>query len=222
MARNYNKRNGGAGGGKGTAELLNYTPTGKLLHWVEPAVSGGCLVVGLILLVSLNFYSSICITSNLLLLGVMLGVGSKMYVHLMGMLKKPCKDPLAQLALIDMTVSPDCVDGLVKSSAEAYNHYASMLQRLLLGEDLYASLKFLTMMYLGTMVGAVFNTLTLITIGWVAAFILPKIYEDNQDSMDDLYYKVVDQYAAVDAKIAAVFPGQPKQAEAQAEETKEE
>merc|ERR1712200_272984 len=147
------------------------------------------------------------------------GVGSKMYVHLMGMLKKPCKD---QLALIDMTVSPDCVDGLVKSSAEAYNHYASMLQRLLLGEDLYASLKFLTLMYLGTMVGAVFNTLTLITIGWVAAFVLPKIYEDNQDSMDDLYYKVVDQYAAVDAKIAAVFPGQPKQAEAQAEETKEE
>jgi len=114
------------------------------------------------------------------------------------------------------------VDGLVKSSAEAYNHYASMLQRLLLGEDLYASLKFLTLMYLGTMVGAVFNTLTLITIGWVAAFVLPKIYEDNQDSMDDLYYKVVDQYAAVDAKIAAVFPGQPKQAESQAEETKEE
>lgn len=217
MARNYNKRNGA----KGAVEVLNYTATGRIVHWVEPGVSAGFLVAGLVILLSLNFYSSISILANLLLLGVIFGVGCKMYVHLMGMLKKPCKDPLAQLALIDVSVTPECVDGTVKACAEAYNQYASLFQRLLLGEDLYASVKFAGLLYLCSIVGAVFNTLTLCILAWILAFILPKIYEDNQDSLDDLYYKMVDQYSAVDAKVGALFPGQNKP-EVQAEETKSE
>ena len=51
----------------------------------------------------------------------------------------------------------------------------SELRRLLLAESLYDSLKFGLVLYLLTFVGAIFNTLTLVIIGWVFAFILPKV-----------------------------------------------
>jgi len=223
MARNHNKRNGGA---KGAAETLNYSPTAALFHWVDPVSSGVVLALGLLLLLSLSCYSTISIIANLLLLGVVVGLGSKMYVHLMGMLKKPCKDPLAQLAVVDLSIPEDCehLAEFVKSCVDTYNTSASTLRSVLLGEDMYGSLKFGLVVYMLTFVGAIFNTLTLLTIGWVLSFILPKIYEDNQDPIDELYYKVVDQYSALDGKVAALFPaGQvAKVAEPQIVEEKEE
>jgi len=61
------------------------------VYWVNPPVSAGVLVGVLATLISLSWFSSISLLSNLLLLLVLGGVGSKIYVHLMGMLKKPCK-----------------------------------------------------------------------------------------------------------------------------------
>lgn len=203
MARNFNKMRKGA-----AVETANYSAAGRIFHWVEPGVSGGVLVAGLVVLVSLLSYSSISILANLLLLGVMFGLGSKVYVHLMGMLKKECKDPLAQLALVDVTIPEETVTELVNSSAQTINNTSSELRRLLLGESMYDSVKFGLALYVLSILGAVFNTHTLAIISWVFAFILPKIYEDNQDSIDELIGKVQDQYSAVDAKVSAFFPAQ--------------
>lgn len=219
MARNFNKKNNG--GARGAVDRINYSATGKVVCWADPAVSGAVLVSGLVLLVSLSCYSAISIIANILLLGVVVGAGSKIYVHLMGMLKKPCKDPLAQLALLDLTVTEDCVDGLVKSSTETFNHITSSLRSLLLGENLYSSVKFGLALYIITILGAMFNTLTILVISWVVAFVIPRVYEENQDSMDDLYAKVFDQYSAVDGKVAALFPGHKEVLAAQVEEKEE-
>jgi len=112
----------------------------------------------------------------------------------------------AQLALVDLSLPEDCVADCVSSSAQAINNTTSELRRLLLGECIYDSIKFGGCLYLLTILGACFNSLTLLIIGWVLAFILPRIYEDNQDSIDELIAKVQDQYSAVDAKLAALFP----------------
>merc|ERR1719341_606027 len=154
MARNHNKRNGGA---KGATETLNYSPTAALFHWVEPVSSGVVLALGLLILLSLSCYSTISILANLLLLGVVVGLGSKMYVHLMGMLKKPCKDPLAQLAVVDLSIPEDCehLAEFVKSCVDTYNTSASTLRSVLLGEDMYGSLKFGLVVYMLTFVGAI-------------------------------------------------------------------
>ncbi|XP_023339588.1 reticulon-2 [Eurytemora carolleeae] len=180
MARNFAKKN------KAPVDTSNYSAVGKLVYWVNPPVSAGVLVGVLATLISLSWFSSISLLSNLLLLLVLGGVGSKIYVHLMGMLKKPCKDPLAQLAVVDVSVSEECVAELLKSTAETLNNTTSELRRLLLAESLYDSMKFGLVLYLLTFVGAIFNTLTLVIIGCVFAFILPKICEDNQDSVDDI------------------------------------
>jgi len=205
--RNAKKRaqNGGAVVG------AEYSPAGRVFLWVDPALSGGVLVSGLMTLVSLSCFSTLSIMANLLLLGVFFGVGSKIYVHLMGMLKKPCKDPLAQLAMVDMTMTEDCISDLVKGCVDGYNCIASEGRRLVLGENIYDSLKFGLVLYFFTIIGSMFNTLTLVGIIFVFSFILPRMYYDNQDSMDELFEKVKAQYTAIDSKIAGVFPASNKE-----------
>lgn len=221
MARNPTKRNGG--GAKGAAETLNYSPAGKIFHWADPAASGVVLVSGLLVLMALAWYSLISIVSNVLLIAVFLGVGCKIYVHLMGMLKKPCKDPLAQLALMDVSVTQDCIHDTIVSFVDTYNYIANELRRLVLGEDLYDSVKFGLLMYVGTILGAIFsNTIVLLSICWVLSFILPKIYEDNQDCIDDGLLKLKQQYEAVDQKVGSFFPRSQVEVTATAQETKDE
>jgi len=205
MARNPNKRNGG--GARGAAETLNYSATGKIFHWVDPVASGVVLASGLVVLIGLAWYSVISIFANLLLLGVFLGVSCKIYVHLMGMLKKPCKDPLAQLAVVDLSITEDCIRDSVVGFVESYNYAVNEFRRLVLGEDLYDSLKFGLVLYLGTILGAICtNTVVLLTVCWVLSFVLPKIYEDNQDCIDDGFAKLMQQYEAVDKKLGSFFP----------------
>lgn len=209
-------------GARGAAEAIEYSPTGKLFHWVDPVASGVTLVLGIVLIFCLAAYSIISILSNVLLLAVLGGVGCKVYVHMMGFLKKPCKDPLAQLALLDVSCTDECIAPTMNAIVQFYNSSSNQLRSLVLGEDLYASVKFGLVLYLLTMVGSMFNALTILGISWVLAFLLPRIYEDNQDSMDELCAKVVDQYHVLDAKVAALIPISSKKVEVTTSEDKEE
>jgi len=204
MGKKDNRRNGA----RGAVEVVNYTPAGKLFHWVDPAASGATLGLGLVLIISLAMYSIISIISNILLLAVLGGVGCKVYVHMMGFLKKPCKDPLAQLALMDVSCTEECIAPTMESIVSFYNCAANQMRSLILGEDLYASVKFGLVLYLLTFVGSMFNALTLMAFGWVLSFLLPKIYEDNQDSLDELFAKMVDQYNVLDEKVQSFCPMQ--------------
>merc|ERR1719309_786033 len=122
------------------------------------------------------------------------------------MLKKPCKDPLAQLAVLDLSVTENCISDSVLALVEGYNYAINHLRRLLLGEDLYDSLKFGLLLYVGAILT---NTSVLVGICWVLSFVLPKLYEDNQDCFDELFEKVMKQYETIDQKIGAFFPKSP-------------
>lgn len=196
-------RNGGA---RREVDYSDYSAMGKLFHWADPVASGVSLVLGVVLLFCLAAYSIISIVSNVLLLAVLGGIGCKVYVHMMGFLKKPCKDPLAQLALVDVSCTEECIAPTLNSCVQFYNCAANQLRSLLLGEDLYASVKFGLVLYLFTMLGSMFNALTLCVFAWVFSFIIPRIYEDNQEGMDETWYKIVDQYKVLDAKVANFCP----------------
>merc|ERR1712037_167017 len=209
MARNHNKRNGGA---KGAAETLNYSPTAALFHWVEPVSSGVVLALGLLILLSLSCYSTISIIANLLLLGVVVGLGSKMYVHLMGMLKKPCKDPLAKVESLNLEVTEEQVQAVLSQTANHFNVAAATTKRLLLVEDYLESAKFALVAYLATFIGAIMNSLTLVIIAWVAAFSLPTVYAAKQKEVDAMLATATTHYTALNAKLVALVPQQQTQA----------
>merc|ERR1712080_179281 len=65
----------------------------ELTRWSDPALSGLVAGCGLAFLLSLSLYSAVSVVAYTMLALAMVGLCCKMYVHLMGLLKKPSGPP---------------------------------------------------------------------------------------------------------------------------------
>merc|ERR1712038_575916 len=182
----------------------------SVLRWSHPQVSALILVAGFVFLVSLLKFSLISVTAHFALAALMLGVGCRVYVHLMGFLKKPCRDPLDLVRDIEVTLPSEKVDSFVGTTAENVNYLAPKIKSLILFENYIDTLKFMVLLYIITFVGAVFNTLTLLILSWVGTFLFPTIYDQNQEKFDEMAAQLVEKYQGIDAKINSFLPA-PKQ-----------
>merc|ERR1712203_1219395 len=109
-------------------------------------------------LIALSCYSFIAVAAYFGLSLVLLGLGSKLYVHLMGLLKKPCKDPLAKVESLNLEVTEEQVQAVLSQTANHFNVAAATTKRLLLVEDYLESAKF-ALVALATFIGAIMNSL---------------------------------------------------------------
>merc|ERR1712055_667826 len=182
----------------------------ELTRWKDPVLSGLVAGSGLLFLGALSCYSLIAVVA-------LLGLGSKLYVHLMGLLKKPCKDPLAKVESLHLEVTEEQVQGILSQVTNHINVAAATTKRLLLVEDYLESAKFALAAYLATFLGAVMNSLTLVIIAWVAAFSLPTVYAAKQKEVDALLATATTHYNNLNAKLVALVPQQQTQAAAKEE-----
>merc|ERR1712025_910014 len=159
------------------------------------------LTSGLVILSSLLSYSFISVISNVMLLLTLGGLSSKLYVHLMGLLKKPCKDPLVVLGSIDLSVKEDVVQELTETLRQNYNQGTVELKRLLLLENLFDSLKFVALLYLLTILGGMMSFLSFLTLCWVLAFILPTVYMQNRQQIDTYVEKAKQAWEEANSKV---------------------
>eukprot|EP00092_Neocalanus_flemingeri_P023172 GFUD01025127.1.p1 GENE.GFUD01025127.1~~GFUD01025127.1.p1 ORF type:complete len:193 (-),score=59.65 GFUD01025127.1:161-739(-) len=180
----------------------------NILNWSDPALSGLIFGSGLVFLLSLSHFSLLSVVAYFALTLVFFGLGSKLYVHLMGTLKKPCTDPLAKIETIDMAISSENVEGILTSFVESLNTITANLRSLCLVQNYVNSAKFAVFLYVVTFIGAVFNTLTLLTITWVGMFVVPTVYEQNQTKVDEVLGQVKTQYEAINQKVVAMLPSQ--------------
>ena len=182
----------------------------SVLRWSHPQVSALVLLSGLVFLISLLKFSLVSVLAHFALAMLMLGVGSRVYVHLMGFLKKPCSDPLDLVRDIEVTLPTEKVESFVSSAAENVNNFALKTKSLILFENYIETLKFAILLYIITFIGAVFNTLSLLILAWLGAFLFPTIYDQNKDQFDDMADKFMEKYRGIDAKIHSLLPA-PKQ-----------
>ena len=191
--------------------------------WTHPPASGLALVAGLGVLISLVKFSLISVVSHTLLSILLIGVAAKVYVELMGFLKKPCTDPLDNVRDIEVTLPAEQVETFVTSSAEHLNTVATSLKSLILVEDYVESIKFGVLMYILSFVGAMFNTLSLLILAWIGAFIFPTVYDQNQDKFDDMAAQLTEKYRAINDKVSSMIPAAKKvEAAVPASQEKEE
>ena len=177
----------------------------KILNWTDPTLSGIVFASGFAFLVSLRFFSLLSIVSYIALTLFFVCLGSKVYVHLMGALKKPCKDPLEKLEKIDASISSESVEKVFSFLVQYFNLMTLQLKSLCLLQNYFDSTRFAVLLYVLTCIGGIFNTLTLITSAWIVLFIFPTVYEQNQKTLDDLFVKVKAQYDAINERIAATL-----------------
>ena len=115
----------------------------KILNWTDPTLSGIVFASGFAFLVSLRFFSILSIASYIALAVFFGCLGSKGYVHLMGVLKKPCKDPLEKIEKIDVSISSESVENFLSFLVQYFNLMTLRLKSLCLLHNYFDSTKFL-------------------------------------------------------------------------------
>lgn len=187
-------------------ERLNPRVAG-LIYWRRPEETG--IVFGGILgiLLSLAYFSLISVFSYTALLSLTLTFGYRIYKTVMQAVQKTSDGhPFKDILDVDLTVSADKVHQVADIAVVHVNAAVSELRRLFLIEDFIDSIKFGVILWCLTYVGSWFNGMTLIIIGVVALFTLPKVYETNKVQIDQNLALVQAKINELTAKVKAAIP----------------
>ena len=196
--------------------LVQYTPGHKkhramdlvdVLTWTDPVFTGGIFGAGLLFLASNIFISFLSTCAYFTLALTLAGLGSKLYVHLMGFLKKPCSDPLTRIERCDVLIPSEKIEEVINLVIEYLNTGIPIIKSLLLAHNFANSVKFAAVLYSITYIGALCNTLTLIMVLWVSTFILPTFYTTNKDVADQILSQVKTQYKAASSWLLSMVQG---------------
>ncbi|KAL6420822.1 hypothetical protein ACFW04_014370 [Cataglyphis niger] len=178
-----------------------------LIYWRDPKKSG--IVFGTILgvLLSLAYFSLISVLAYLSLLVLSGTVIFRIYKTVLQAVQKTSDGhPFKDILDLDLVLPAEKVHEVADVAVAHANAALSELRRLFLVEDFVDSLKFGVLLWCLTYVGSWFNGMTLIIIGVVALFTLPKIYETNQEQIDQNLALVQAKITEITAKVKAAIP----------------
>ncbi|XP_060803642.1 reticulon-3 isoform X2 [Amyelois transitella] len=179
----------------------------SLIYWRNAARSGAALGAGLVLLIALACCSVVSVLAYASLLALSAAVSFRIYKNVLQAVQKTNEGhPFKWLLEKDISVPAERAQSLAAAATAHLNAGASELRRLFLVEDLVDSLKFGVLLWCLTYVGACFNGITLIILGWIALFTLPKAYEMNKQQVDANLELARAKINEISAKVRAAVP----------------
>lgn len=190
----------------------------SLIYWRDPKKSGIVFGATLGVLLSLAYFSLISVVAYISLLTLTCTVAFRIYKTVLQSIQKTSDGhPFKEILDLDLTLPTEKVHEVADITVANANAAVSELRRLFLVEDIVDSLKFGILLWSLTYLGAWFNGMTLIIMGVVALFTLPKVYETNKTQIDQNLALVQAKINEITAKVKAAMPLGKK-----AEPTKEE
>ncbi|XP_077994544.1 reticulon-1-A-like isoform X2 [Glandiceps talaboti] len=179
----------------------------ELIYWRDLKKSGIVFGSVLFLLLSLSFNSLISVIAYLSLAVLTVTISFRVYKTVLQAVQKTGEgNPFKPFLESDIEVPSDKVDKIVNHVCEHLSCVAKELRRLFLVEDLVDSIKFAVMLWLLTYIGGWFNGLTLLILGFIGLFTMPKVYELHQEKIDNYIDLVNKQVKDVMAKVQAKVP----------------
>uniref|UniRef100_A0AAG5CUU2 Reticulon-like protein n=1 Tax=Anopheles atroparvus TaxID=41427 RepID=A0AAG5CUU2_ANOAO len=179
----------------------------SLIYWRDVKKSGVVFGGGLALLLAMSLFSLISVFSYLSLLLLFGTISFRIYKNVLQAVQKTSEGhPFKEYLDMDLTLSQEKVQQLATVAVAHVNSVLTGLRRLFLVEDLVDSIKFGVLLYWLTYVGAIFNGITCVMIGYVALFTLPKVYENNKQSVDTHIELVRSKIQEITEKVKAAVP----------------
>jgi len=179
----------------------------ELVYWRDPKKSGavfGAVLVVLIALSCLSLISVVAYTSLAVLSGTF---AFRVYKAVLQAIQKTNEGhPFKEYLDLDITFSSDKAVELSNAILNYANNGLLKLRRLFLVEDFVDSFKFGLFLYFLSYVGGWFNGLTLIILGAIALFSLPKVYETNKTVIDQYIDLVWGKVSEINEKVTAAVP----------------
>lgn len=176
-------------------------------QWEDPIYSG--VVFGSVLstLVAICYYSLISVFAYASLTILCAVIGIQIYTYVMvTFLKKETTNPIAKIAGCELTIPADRVNDYASRGTEKVNCAIKELRRLFLVENWLDSIKFGLSLWVLTYIGSWFNAMTLLIMGWVGLFSVPKIYVNNKAQIDPVLDQVKAKLNEVSDKVTALMP----------------
>jgi len=176
-------------------------------QWEDPIYSG--VVFGSVLstLVAICYYSLISVFAYASLTILCAVIGIQIYTYVMvTFLKKETTNPIAKIAGCELTIPADRVNDYASRGTEKVNCAIKELRRLFLVENWLDSIKFGLSLWVLTYIGSWFNAMTLLIMGWVGLFSVPKIYVNNKAQIDPILDQVKAKLNEVSDKVTALMP----------------
>merc|ERR1712053_21762 len=190
-----------------TIMWLTSAQLSSLLYWDNPRDSGIICGSVLVCLLAVRYISLISVIGNLSLALVTATMSFRIYKSVLAAVNKTQEGhPFKQFLDIDVTLPADKVTEITDGLFNKLNSVLSKLKSVLLVENVLESLKFAVAMYLLTYIGAIMNGLTIITLAWIGAFSLPRVYRDNQKQIDDAINPLKEKFDDLQAKLQSALP----------------
>lgn len=177
------------------------------MYWRDPKKSGVVFGGIMVVLLSLAFFSFISVIANLSLIALAAAFGFRVYKTILQAIQKTSDGhPFKEILEMDLALPADKVRQTSDLAVTHINAIVSELRRLFLVEDFIDSLKFGVGLWMLTYLGSWFNGMTLIILGVVALFTLPKVYESNKAQIDQNIDLVRSKINDITAKVKAAIP----------------
>ncbi|KAL5279620.1 RTN1 family protein [Megaselia abdita] len=179
----------------------------SLIYWRDVKKSGIVFGAGLITLLAVSCFSVISVLAYLSIFLLTGAVAFRIYKTIMTAVHKTNEGhPFKEYLEVDVTVSQEKSQEVCGTVVAHFNGFVTELRRLFLVEDLIDSLKFGGILWLLTYIGAWFNGMTLVTMAYVALFTLPKVYENNKQSIDAYLELVHGKISEITDKVRSAVP----------------
>ncbi|CAH1407215.1 unnamed protein product [Nezara viridula] len=184
----------------------------SLVYWRDPKKSGAVFGILMVTLLSLTCFSLISVVAYLSLLTLAGTISFRTYKSIMQAVQKTSDGhPFKEYLELDISLSEEKVSETARIAAQHLNTAISALRSLFLVEDLIDSIKGLVLFWTLTYVGAVFNGLTLLIIGVVLIFSLPRLYEKNKAQVDAYIQIGMDKLSVITNRMKAAIPSGKKE-----------
>jgi len=205
-----NRSGSNSGPSNGTGDDVQHHddgPVSELVYWRDPKKSGvvfGSIFIILIALTFLSFISVVAYTSLAVLSGTF---AFRVYKNVLQAIHKTQDGhPFKEYLELDLTLQGDKSQEICQAVINYANQSVNKLRHLFLVEDLVDSAKFAGVLYVLTYVGSCFNGLTLIILGFIALFALPKVYESNKVVIDMYLDLACAKVSEISSKVQAALP----------------
>ncbi|XP_032592596.1 reticulon-1-A isoform X4 [Drosophila grimshawi] len=186
---------------------INRESLESLIYWRDVKKSGIVFGAGLIILVAISCFSVISVFAYLSLLALFGTVAFRIYKSVTQAVQKTNDGhPFKEYLDLDLTLSQEKVQHIAGVAVAHLNGFTAELRRLFLVEDLIDSIKFGVILWVFTYIGAWFNGMTLVILAFVSLFTLPKVYENNKQSIDTYLDLVRTKLTEITDKIRVAIP----------------
>jgi len=169
-----------------------------LIYWKDIKKSAAVAASSLLLLIALSIFSVLTVVSYISLTVLTVTFSYAVYKRTLAAVQKSNEGhPFGQYLEMDLSISPEKAQEYAEIISSYMATYVGEIRRLVLVEDMIDSIKFGIFLWVMTYVGAWFNGLTLLILGLVSMFSLPKTYEVYQEQIDAYLALAQDQVKGI-------------------------